>query len=327
MKFIRLPRTTSSRRGKKKKAGVMILQKRFVRRRIVETFVFAAAIVVLNACSTINAGEELAQFRPKSGPIQEIPGWKPGSYVVVNGIRLYYETYGSGDPVLLLHGGSAAIESYFNQIPELAKRFTVIAPDSRGQGRTQDSDKPLSYDLMAADCLALLGHLKLTNVAVIGWSDGGVIGLHLAMNHPGLVRKLVTIGGNFRPDGMTEEFQEGLKSSGPGDHPEFLVDLYKQLTPDGPDHFPTIYGKLKTLWTTSPNFTTNQLQTIKCPALIMVGDHDFVKLEHTTELFRNLPNGQLCVIPGATHFSPVENPSLVNKVLMEFLEAKSAPGQ
>src|SRR5436190_23902147 len=173
-----------------------------------------------------------------ASPIKEIPNRPKGEYATVNGIKMYYEIFGKGEPLLMIHGGSASIESWFEQLPELAKTYRVIAPDSRGHGRTQDSTNALSYKLMASDFVELLKQLKITNAIVVGWSDGGIIGLDLAMNHPTLVKKLVAMGANFRADGMADEVKAGLAASGPNDHPAILVEGYKALSPDGPDHWP-----------------------------------------------------------------------------------------
>ncbi len=256
----------------------------------------------------------------EANAVHEIPNRPKGEYATVNGIKMYYEIFGKGEPLLLIHGGSASIESWFNQIPELAKNFRVIAPDSRGHGRTQDSTNALSYKLMATDFAALLKHLKITNTTVVGWSDGGIIGLHLAMNRPKLIKKLVVIGANFNTDGMAEEIKAGLKASGPTDHPPFLVDAHKALSPDGPDHWPVIFGKLKTMWLAQPNYIEADLKKIQCPTLILVGDRDIVRPEHTVKLFQTITNAQLCVIPGAGHYVPVEKPKLVNDVLTQFLK-------
>ena len=255
-------------------------------------------------------------------PLKQIPGWIPGQFIQLNGIRLYYETYGpasSSNVVLLLHGGTASIESFFNQIPVLAKNYRVIAPDSRGQGRTQDSDQPITYDSMAADMVALLHHLQLANVNVVGWSDGGIIALDMAMHHPELVKKLVAIGTNYRVDGTTEDFRTSVKTNGPNDHLPFLIDNYKQLTPDGSNHWPVVYGKLQSMWLNSPNFSEQDLAKVSCPALIMIGDHDIIKPEHSVRLYQILPKGQLCVVPNASHFGPVEKPELVNGIILTFL--------
>jgi len=283
---------------------------------VVATSLILTLLVV--ACS----GESTVKTPPPGddNPIKEIPNRPKGEYKTVNGIKMYFETFGAGEPLLLIHGGSASIESWFNQIPELQKGYRVIAPDSRAHGRTQDSTNALSYKLMASDFSELLKQLSITNAVVIGWSDGGIIGLDLAMNHPTLVKKLVTIGTNFRSDGMTDEIKQGVSASGPNDHPQFLIDGYKALSPDGPNHWPVVFGKLKNMWLTQPNYSPEELKKIQCPTLVMVGDHDIVRPEHSVTLFQSVPRGQLCVIPGSSHFVPVEKPALVNEIIAAFLK-------
>ena len=162
--------------------------------------------------------------------------------------------------------------------------------------------------------------LKITNAIVVGWSDGGIIGLDLAMNHPTLVKKFVAMGTNFRADGMADEVKAGLAASGPNDHPAILVEGYKALSPDGPDHWPVIFGKLKNLWLTQPNYSEADLKKIQCPTLVMVGDHDMVRADHSVKLAQTISNGQLCVIPGASHYAPIEKPKLVNDVTRSIFE-------
>lgn len=244
---------------------------------------------------------------------------KTSSYAQLNELKMYYEIHGKGDPVLLIHGGSASLESFQKQIPDLSPEFKVIAADSRGHGRTGDTPGPLTYAKMAEDFVGLMKHLKLPRVSIIGWSDGGIIGLHLAMRYPELVNKLVTFGSNFHIRGLTKEFKEAVERSEAKDHPAFLVTLYKDLSPDGPEHWPIFFKKLKEMWLTSPLYETKDLQCITTPTLICVGDRDIVTLEHTVELFENIPKAQLCIIPGSSHFMPWEKPQVINPILLEFL--------
>lgn len=245
------------------------------------------------------------------------------SYAPVNGLQMYYEVYGQGDPVLLLHGGSATLESFCKQIPELSRHFKVIAAESRGHGRTADAPGPLSYAQMAEDFVALIRYLGLPSVSIVGWSDGGVIGLHLAMHYPELVDKLVTFGANFHYQGVTDEFKAAVENSESKDHPAFLVSLYEKLSPDGPEHWPIFFAKLKEMWLTSPTYTAEDLAKITVPTMILVGDKDIVKPRHTIEMFEAIPEAQLCVLPGADHFVPFERPDVVNRLVLEFLKPET----
>ncbi len=256
--------------------------------------------------------------------LQEIPDRPAGRRAPVNGIEMYYEIFGEGEPLLFIHGGSASIESWSCQIPAFMGRYRVIAADSRGHGRTADSEVPLDFSLLASDYAGLLDHLGISSVAVVGWSDGGMIGLELAMKRPGLVNKLVAIGSNFRVDGLTDEVRGYFASVEPDDFLPILADTYKALSPDGPGHWPVILGKLKNMWLTQPDYPESELRKVACPVLVMAGDHDIVKPLHSVDLFQALPLGQLCVIPGATHYLPVEKPELVNRIIGDFLESSTS---
>ena len=251
--------------------------------------------------------------------IPDIPDRPKGERVAVNGISMYYEVLGQGEPMLLINGGAATIESWFSQIPEFRNHYQIIATDSRGQGRTQDGDGPINFDVMASDFEALLDHLKVKNVSVVGWSDGGVVGLKLAINRPDLVKKIVALGAHSRPEGMTAEFREEVKNSSPENFPPILVDGYKALSPDGPKHWPVVFNKLKTMWLTLPNIPESDLGKIQCPVLLMVGEHDVIRRDESERLARLIPKAQLKVLDGASHYSPVEIPEIVNAEILGFL--------
>ena len=248
-----------------------------------------------------------------------------GKYIDINDIKIYYETYGEGEPLLLLHGNGGSIENFFLQIPEFSKYFKVIALDSRAQGRSTDSDKEISYSLMASDMAALIDKLNLGSVDVVGWSDGGIIGIELAYAYPDKIKKLVTIGANYSTknyeannDHIRMDSQDTLVIRS-----RKIAEKYKntleRLSPN-PEKIPEIRRKLKTLMEEHPNFTEKQLEKIKTPTLVIVGDHDIISLDHTVSLFASLPHAELFVIPGATHIVPVEQPGLLNSVIIRFLK-------
>ena len=241
--------------------------------------------------------------------IKEIPNRPKGERAKVNGIEIYYETFGQGEPLLLIHGGGATIESWFCQIPEFSKRFKVIAADSRGHGRTNDAEGPINFDLMTADFTALLDQLGLKNVMVVGWSDGGVIGLEMSMQRPDLVKKVVALGAHARPPGMTDEFKAGVEASTPENFPAMLVEGYKALSPDGPEHWPVVFGKLRTMWLTQPDFKDEQLRSIQCPVLLLVGEHDIVSEEESKRMASLIPGAAYASIPGSGHCPMLEQPT------------------
>jgi pimeloyl-ACP methyl ester carboxylesterase len=237
-----------------------------------------------------------------------------GRFVEVNGVKIYYQTYGSGRPVLVMHGGAGFIEMMHHQIRALAANRFVIAPDSRAHGRSTDSDEPLSYALMANDMLKLLDELKIDEADIVGWSDGGIIGLDLAMNHPERVGRLVVIGANFDANGLVHKpIIDGKIPRTPR--------FYKRNAPD-PAHWPALCGKLITMQQTQPHYSKDDLERIKAPTLVMVGEFDAIKREHTDQLAQAISGGQKEVIEGGTHAVLVEKPRLVNCRLLRFLDDK-----
>jgi pimeloyl-ACP methyl ester carboxylesterase len=265
---------------------------------------------------------------PGSGqtPVTYVSNEQAGKYIDVDDIRIYYETYGEGEPLLLLHGNGGSIENFLMQIPEFSKHFKVIAPDSRAQGRTTDSEKEISYALMASDMAALIDKLDLGSVYVVGWSDGGIIGIELAYAFPDKVKKLVTIGANYSNknyDAHGNNVRMDAKDTlviGSRKLAEKYRNTLERLSPN-PERIPEIKRKLKNLMEKYPNFTEKQLEQIKTPTLVIIGDHDVISLDHTVSLFASLPHAELFVIPGATHVVPVEQPDLLNSVIVRFLEA------
>jgi pimeloyl-ACP methyl ester carboxylesterase len=241
-----------------------------------------------------------------------------GKYADVNGIKVYYEIYGAGEPLLLLHGQGGSIQTFLLQIPELSKHFKVIAVDSRAQGKSTDSDKEITYALMASDMSALMDKLNLTSAYVVGWSDGGNIGLELALAQPQKVKKLVTFGANYThenfmapPDSVTMD---------PNDPRLLKVTPMLQKLKEGLDKLsPAVRKKLSDLGEKYPNLTVEQLKQIKVPVLVVVGDRDLIDLDQTVSLFRSLPHSQLLIVPGASHAVPIEQPELINSQVIKFL--------
>jgi pimeloyl-ACP methyl ester carboxylesterase len=249
-----------------------------------------------------------------------------GKYIDVNDIKVYYEIYGTGEPLLLLHGNGGSMESFEFQIPELSKHFQVIAVDSRGQGRTTDSDKEITYALMASDMNELIDKLKLGSVYVLGWSDGGNIGLELAFAHPEKVKKLITFGANFSHENFLAPFDSTIVMDKNDPLVVGTTDWLQKRTARAsarpspmPEISPVTQKKLADLMEKYPNFTVDQLKQINVPVLVAAGDHDLIALDQTVELFKNLPHAQLMVIPGATHIVLIEQPDLVNSEIVRFL--------
>jgi pimeloyl-ACP methyl ester carboxylesterase len=241
-------------------------------------------------------------------------------YVDANGVHTYYEEQGSGDPLLLLHGGLVDGDSFGQQTPALAERFQVIVPDRRGHGRTADVEGPITYDVMADDTIAFMDAVGTGPAHLVGWSDGGDVGLLVAIKRPDLVRRLVTIGANFSADGLTREAADSFRPDTPTSAVPIMREAWKVNAVD-PDRFEVVLAKMQHCWF-DYSISTADLARIAAPTLVMVGDDDITRFEHTIELYDTIPDAQLAVIPGASHLVPLEKPDLVNKLVLDFLAAE-----
>ena len=220
------------------------------------------------------------------------------AYAAVNGLSMYYEVHGAGPPLLLLHGGTGSISATW--IAYFSGQFRVIAMEQMGHGRTADLlDRSFHYHDMAEDTVELMGQLGIESAVVVGYSDGGIIGLDMAIHHPERVTKLAVTGANACIDGYTAENLEWVRTFNPDDLP--VSDAYGRLSPDGVDHWSIVLGRLKPMWMAEPSFTREELQSIRAQTLIIVGDGDIVTPEHAVEMFRTIPGAQLCVVPHTGH--------------------------
>ena len=220
------------------------------------------------------------------------------AYAAVNGLSMYYEVHGAGPPLLLLHGGTGSIPATW--IPYFSEQFQVIATEQMGHGRTADLlDRPFHYHDMAEDTVGLMRQLGIESAVVVGYSDGGIIGLDMAIHHPERVTKLAVTGANSHTHGYTAENLEWVRTFDPDDLP--ASEAYALLSSDGADHWPILLGRLKPMWIAEPSFTSEELQSIRAPTLIIIGDGDIVTPEHAVEMFRTIPDAQLCVVPHAGH--------------------------
>lgn len=214
-------------------------------------------------------------------------------YLTIGTIALHYATFGQGPPVLVLHGGLGSASDMRHQIEVLADAHFVIAPDLRGNGQSGDTCAPLSYATMAVDMVKLLDALSIPRVDVVGWSDGGIVGLELAMHHPERVNRLVVIGANFDPNGLRSQPLPG--------------NLAQRAR------------KVLTLWLTQPRYTTSMLSTIRAPTLVLAGEFDVVRRAHTDALAHAIPGATEYIIPDADHRAPLTKPNQVNSLIIAFL--------
>ncbi|WBO86803.1 alpha/beta fold hydrolase [Hymenobacter yonginensis] len=234
-----------------------------------------------------------------------------GRYATVNGVRLYYELYGAGEPLLLLHGNNSSINAFSQQIPALAKSYQVIALDSRGQGNSQADTTRLTYELFADDAAALLEVLGVDSARVLGWSDGGNIGLLLAMRHPGKVRQLASMAAVLYNDDKSVS-------------PKLNAQLRRQLTEmkgRGVTEADMEY-RLKNLLLTEPHIAPEALAQVNVPVLVMAGENDIFRREHTDLIATKLPRATLKIFRKAGHEAPTEVPAEFNQAVLEFFAGR-----
>ncbi len=234
---------------------------------------------------------------------------KVGRYYNIRGFRMYAEIYGQGQPVLIIHGNGGSIANFFKQIPYFSKKYKVIIADSRAQGKSADPGDSLTYEMMADDYAALLDTLKIDAANVIGWSDGGINGLLLAIRHPAKVNKLAITGANLRPD----------STAVPQAIWDMVTPAYNELKNKVNKNAGEKTGfKLLSLLTQQPHIPLTDLQKIQCPALVIGGDHDVIKEEHTMEIFKHIYNAYLWILPNSGHSTPVLYADEFNKKVDEF---------
>jgi pimeloyl-ACP methyl ester carboxylesterase len=244
-----------------------------------------------------------------------------GAYVAAGGVHTYYEVTGSGDPLVMLHGGMCTAETCDAQVPALAEHYRVFVPERRGHGRTPDVEGPITYSIMADDTIGFMEALGIGPAHVIGFSDGGAVALLAALRRPDLVRKLVLIGQWANSDGAAPETRAMMESLSADVLPPMLNALYAAVSPDGPDHFEAVFEKLKPSWLGGDDVELSELAEIPAPTLVLLGDRDMLTVEHAAAMQRALPNAQLAVVPGARHSLPWDRPELVNRLLLDFLKA------
>jgi pimeloyl-ACP methyl ester carboxylesterase len=238
-------------------------------------------------------------------------------YAPVNGIKIWYAEFGQGEPVILLHGGLANANYWGNQVPVLAKNYQVIVMDSRGHGRSTRNSEPFGYDLMASDVIGLLDFLKIPKAAIVGWSDGAILGLDIAIHHPERVTKLFAFAANSDPSAVKDVSQSPVFN-------RFIARAskeYERLSPT-PDQYKQFLDEITKMWASQPNFTAKQLHAITVPAWIVDGDHDeAIKAERTALMAKEIPGARLLFQPDGSHFSFMQNPQQFNDDVLRFLQA------
>jgi pimeloyl-ACP methyl ester carboxylesterase len=278
---------------------------------------FGASVVTGDAYSQTPARAPAWRTLP---PTPTLPAPARSGMAAVNGTSVYYARFGEGPAVLLLHGGLANSNYWGLQIGELAKQFSVLVMDTRGHGRSPVMSQVFSYRAFADDVAGLLDFLNIASVAIVGWSDGGVTGLELAMRRPDRVNRLFAFGANMNPAGykptssaVFAEFTRRAKTE------------YGRLSPH-PERWVQLVGGLRGMWRTQPNFTPAMLRSIAVPILVLAAEHDeIIRRDHTEQMARLIPRARLVVQPDVSHFAMLQDPLGFNNTMIEFLRSKSGP--
>ena len=235
----------------------------------------------------------------------------------VNGIKMYYATYGAGDPVLLIHGGLGHADLWGGQVADLMKDHLVIVADSRGHGRSSRTADPFGYDLMSSDFVALLDFLKIEKVDLVGWSDGGIIGLDIAMTNPERLTSVFAHAANITTAGVDPSVaQDEVFGAYIG---KMALD-YAKMSPT-PDQFDAFVTQISDMWATQPNWTDAQVAAISVPVAIVVGDYDEAILRaHTDQIAATIPGATLVILPEVSHFAMLQAPADYNAAIRSFID-------
>ncbi len=238
---------------------------------------------------------------------------KVGKYLKVNGINLYYETYGEGTPLILIHGNGGTIKNMGYQIEYFSDKYKVIIPDCRGRGKSELNTDSLTFEQITNDLILLLDNLGIDSCDVIGWSDGGIIGLLMGMNYPDRTKKIIAMGANLWHDStaLYPWVIEWIKTSR-----QEAVQMMRNN--DASEDWKIVYQRMA-LMDDQPNIALTDLQSIKSPVLIIAGDKDMIREEHSVLIYQNIPKSQLWIIPAGTHFAPVNQHELFNETVNRFL--------
>jgi pimeloyl-ACP methyl ester carboxylesterase len=236
---------------------------------------------------------------------------------------VWYEEQGSGDPLILLHGGAVDSRFFEHNVGPLGERFRVIATDLWGHGRTADREGPFSLESFSTDVAVLIEQVAGGSAHVLGHSIGAAVALHLTLRRPELVKQLIEISGGFD---IEADPQTGMDIDQMVDGTvRFLGSSYGAVSPDGEEHFAVVTRKDFELSSREPKFTTEQISAITHRTLVMVADDDITPISHQIDFYKALPNGELAVVPGTSHFLLQEKPALCNAIILDFLTSEPVP--
>jgi pimeloyl-ACP methyl ester carboxylesterase len=248
-----------------------------------------------------------------------MPASRESGYAPVNDIEMYYALYGKGDPILLIPIGMASSEMWAAVIPALARHHLVIAADTRGHGRSTRTATPYSYAQLAADYLALLDYLHIRRVALVGASDGAIIGLEIAMRQPDRLSKLFAQGGNATPDGL---FADAADPKASNAATRLWAEQYQRLSKT-PAQYAEFHKAMKRMWDSEPNYSTAQLSGIRVPTAIVICDRDeWIKPEHAQYLARTIPTARTIVLHDVSHYAALQDPGAYAAAVLTFLDGR-----
>jgi len=249
-------------------------------------------------------------------PTPALPEATQSGIAPVNGIKLWYATFGQGESVILLHGGLANADYWGSQVRALQSQYRVIVMDSRGHGRSTRDQQPYGYDLMASDVVGLMDFLHIQKAAIIGWSDGAIIGLDIALHHPERLTKLFAFAANSDPSGVADIDKSPVFNA-------FIARAekeYEKLSPT-PTEYKAFLGQIEKMWQTQPNWTADDLKKITTPTWIVDADHDeAIKRENTEFMAASIPGAGLLIQPAVSHFSFIQDPDQFSAGVLHFLE-------
>lgn len=237
-----------------------------------------------------------------------------GKIVTLDNIRMWYDDAGSGDPLVMLHPGGVDSRALEPNSKPLSSKFHIFLPEQRGHGHTPDPEGKYSYEIMADDTIQFIEQVIGGPARLMGYSDGGVIALLIAKKRPDLVERLICVASVYNRSGWYTEAIAPVAMP-----PDFMIEMYADVSPDGKDHLPIVLEKLNDMHAKGPTLSQKDLKNITCRTLVMVSDDDEVKLEHAIEFYRGLPKGELSIVSGTSHGLLVEKPDLCNKIMIDFL--------
>jgi len=236
-------------------------------------------------------------------------------YVQLGAVKTWYDERGSGDPLVLMHGGLVDSRFFEPNLGALAERFRVYTPERRGHGHTPDVPGPITYQLMADETIAFLETVVGEPADLVGHSDGAFTAMLVAMQRPELVKRIVLISGGFNKKGEAAPDMEWNVD----ELARFLAPAYGEVSPDGEEHFKVVATKIGEMAAVEPNLEASDLAKVTVRTLVMFSDDDLMTMAHAVEMYEALPNAELAVVPGTSHFLTQEKPDLVNELVLDFL--------